>query len=524
MTVAVKTIIAGSGMRKIQEEAPERLTAQGAVHDVIIIGAGFSGICAGYHLLKRGCSNFVILEQEDGVGGTWFKNRYPGAACDVPSHFYCFSFSPNPDWSHVYSPQPEIQAYLEKCVQDFNLATHIRLNTTVSSLTFDEDTGLWTVQAEEGQHSTLRAKHVVVGSGGLNTPSVPVFPGLDEFQGEAFHTANWQSDIPLADKNTVVIGSAASAVQAVPELAKVARKLTMFQRTPNYIIPRDDRAYLDKEREKFRHSPLKLRMQRFKFYLRFEYVLSPLFKKNSWIRNRIEKKVKRYIRQSINDPELAQKLVPTYELGCKRILISDDFFPALNRENVEVNTDGIDRIEKDAVIDGCGRRIEADVIVLATGFDLHKQMISIEMIGRNGVSLNARWEKEASAYKGCMVDGFPNVYFVTGPNTGVGSTSVVHMIEAQMHFIMQCIDLAADQKLIEPTNAAVQADNQKTQKDLENTVWAGSCHSWYKDENGRIHTLYPHAARRFRKERRRLRRQDFLITQRKKNRETADVT
>ncbi|MEH6474309.1 MAG: NAD(P)/FAD-dependent oxidoreductase [Sneathiella sp.] len=479
--------------------------------DVIIIGAGFAGVCMGIKLLEAGISDFVILEKTDGIGGTWYKNTYPGAACDVPSHFYCYSFAPNPGWSRVYSPQAEIQTYIEKCSDDFGVTPYIEFGIDVTEVKLDEKTALWTVILPNGQKR--QARHVVLGSGGLNTPSIPEIKGIDAFNGPAFHTAQWQKDVDLTGKKVAVIGSAASAVQAVPEIAKIAEKVVMFQRTPNYIMPRNDRAYTDKEKQSFRNNPWKLRLQRWAIFLRFEMILTPLFKKKSRIRNLVTGKIRAYIRRTIKDPALQEKLIPDYELGCKRVLISDDFYPALNRENVIVNTDGIDCIEGDGIVDGTGVKIDADVIVFATGFDLQKQMVSINLKGEGGTSLRDVWAKDATAYNGAMVSGFPNVYFVTGPNTGVGSTSIVFMIEAQVKFIMQCIELAGKDKLLQPKTDIQAAQNVKTQLDLQETVWAGSCDSWYKDESGRIHTLYPHTARRFLRERSKLRLDDFKIDQ-----------
>lgn len=479
--------------------------------DVLIVGAGFSGVCMGTKLLEAGINEFVILEKTNGVGGTWYKNRYPGAACDVPSHFYCFSFAPNPDWSRIYSPQKEIQAYIEKCANDFGVTPHIQFGASVEEIVFDEKTALWTVSVPG--EKVFRARHIVLGSGGLNTPSIPDLKGLDNFEGPAFHTAQWQDDIDLTGKRVAVIGSAASAVQAVPQIAKNAEKVVMFQRTPNYISPRNDRAYTEEEKKTFRKSPWKLRLQRLKIFWRFELLLSPLFKKKSRIRGRATAQIVGYMRKVIKDPGLQEKLVPNFELGCKRILISDDFYPALNRKNVDVNTDGVGYIEENAIVDGAGQKIDVDVIVLATGFDLQKQMVSIDLRGQGGISLKAKWAREATAYNGSMVNGFPNAYFVTGPNTGVGSTSIVFMIEAQIKFIMQCIEKAGKGVLLQPKADVQAAQNVKTQSDLQETVWAGSCQSWYKDEDGRIHTLYPHTARRFLKERSRLKMNDFEITQ-----------
>ncbi|MEP3245610.1 MAG: NAD(P)/FAD-dependent oxidoreductase [Sneathiella sp.] len=481
--------------------------------DVLVIGAGFSGICMGYRLLKEGMSNFVILEKTDGIGGTWYKNTYPGAACDVPSHFYCFSFAPNPDWSRVYSPQAEIRDYIEDCANRFKVTPHIHFGSSVEGAVFDEEKALWTVTLEGGK--TYQARHLVAGTGGLNIPMIPDLPGLKDFEGRAFHTAQWQSDVDLAGKNVTIIGSAASAIQLIPQVAKVAKKVTIFQRTPNFIAPRNDRAYTEAEKKAFREKPWKLKMLRWRIFWRFDLVLTPLLKRKSFLRKSFTKGILKFMRSTVQDPVLQEKLVPDFKLGCKRILISDDFYPSLNRQNVELITDGVDHIEADAVIDGKSGRHETDVLVLATGFDLHRQMTSIDLVGEGGVSLKELWKDEASAYEGGMVPGFPNAYFVTGPNTGVGSTSVVFMIEAQVDFIMNCLRKTGKTKLLQPKADIVEKKNITLQKELQNTVWATGCKSWYKAESGKIHTLYPYSASRFRKDKKKLRMADFILADKK---------
>lgn len=480
-----------------------------ALLDVLVIGAGFSGVCMGVKLLEAGITDFVILEKEKGIGGTWYKNSYPGAACDVPSHFYCFSFAPNPDWSRVYSPQPEIQAYIKKCADDFGVTPYIQFDSGVEQIDFHNQNQIWSVHLPDGR--TYSARHLVIGSGGLNTPSIPEITGLENFEGPVFHTARWRHDVDLNNKNVVVIGSAASAIQAVPKLAEIVENVVMFQRTPNYIAPRRDRAYTQAEKDAFRRSSLRLKMLRWKLFWRFDLLLAPLFKRRSRMRPRATRFINDFMKTVIKDPELQQKLTPSYELGCKRILISDDFYPALTRDNVSVVTEGIKEISQKTVIDDAGIHHKADVIVMATGFNLKKQMASIDLIGRDGRSLRNLWADEVSAYHGVMVPGFPNAYFVTGPNTGVGSTSIVFMIESQISFIMRCLKEAGRNKLIEPTEEATLSHNQMIQKDLSQTVWATDCKSWYKDEAGRIETLYPHTARRFKKEKRRLNKADFRI-------------
>ncbi|MCG8490166.1 MAG: NAD(P)/FAD-dependent oxidoreductase, partial [Sneathiellales bacterium] len=335
--------------------------------------------------------------------------------------------------------------------------------------------------------------------------------GLSEFSGPAFHTAKWQHDVALEDKNIVIIGSAASAIQVVPQIAKIAKKVTIFQRTANYISPRMDRAYTEKEKEAFRKSPLKLKLLRWRIYLRFDLILTPLLKRKSLLRKSFTKGILKFMRSQVDDPVLQEKLVPDFELGCKRILISDDFYESLNRENVDLVTDGIDHVTKEGVIDRTGKTHEADILILATGYDLQAQMTSIDLVGENGISLNELWKEEPQAYEGGMVAGFPNAYFVTGPNTGVGSTSVVFMIEAQVGFIVKCLQKAGRRLLMQPKQEVQENSNILLQKELQNTVWATGCKSWYKAESGRIHTLYPHSASRFRRDKKKLKLADFLF-------------
>jgi len=489
----------------------QTLDQEGRVLDVAVVGAGFSGVCMGYHLLKAGMLDFVILEKTVGIGGTWYKNTYPGAACDVPSHFYCFSFAPNPNWSRVYSPQAEIRDYIEDCAHRFQVTPHIRIQSSVEKAVFDEETALWNIHLDGGK--VFKARHVVLGSGGLNIPSFPDIQGKNDFKGPAFHTAQWQHDVALDNKNIAIIGSAASAIQVVPQVAKTAKNVTIFQRTANYISPRMDRAYTEEEKEAFRKSPWKLRLLRWRIYMRFDLVLTPLLKRKSFLRKSFTNGILKFMRKQVKDPALQEKLVPDFELGCKRILISDDFYASLNRENVHLVTDGIDHIAEDGVLDKEGSKHEADILVYATGYDLQAQMTSINLIGEKGVSLNELWKEEPEAYEGGMVSGFPNVYFVTGPNTGVGSTSVVFMIEAQVSFIMKCLKKAGRNLLMQPKQDVQAKSNIQLQKELQNTVWATGCKSWYKAESGKIHTLYPHSAGRFRRDKKKLKTADFLFAE-----------
>jgi cation diffusion facilitator CzcD-associated flavoprotein CzcO len=497
-----------SSMRKITAE--QDLSNQ--VLDVVVVGAGFSGVCMGKNLHDAGINQFVILEKTQGIGGTWYKNTYPGAACDVPSHFYSLSFAPNPDWSHVFSPQSEIQTYIEDCADRFNVTPHIRFGQTAERVVFDEATQLWVLTTEEGE--TYKCRHLVLGAGGLNTPKIPDLPGLSDFGGDAFHTAQWRHDVALEDKNIVVIGSAASAIQLIPQVAKKAANVAVFQRTPNYILPRMDRAYTDDEKAKFRKSPWRLKLSRLLKFWRFELILTPLTKKETRLRGKVRQLFLNNLKKIIKDTEKVEKLTPEYLLGCKRILISDDFYPSLNQDNVELVTSGLQQIKERSVVDGDGKEHPADVIVLATGFDLKKQMVSIDLVGENGRHLSDVWREEAACYDGAMVPGFPNVYFTTGPNTGVGSTSIVFMIEVQVKFIMKCLRKTGRDKLMSPREDVTQDRYKELQSQLQDTVWASGCESWYMDEKGRIHTLYPKSATNFMRRKIRTNWNDFVISNR----------
>ncbi|MCJ7815341.1 MAG: NAD(P)/FAD-dependent oxidoreductase, partial [Xanthomonadales bacterium] len=403
--------------------------ANNQVLDALVIGAGFAGICLGKRLLEAGIRNFRIYDKAQKVGGTWYWNSYPGAACDVMSHFYCFSFFPNPDWSRKYSPWNEIQAYSERCVDRFGLWPHIELGTGVELSRFDDESRLWEVTLSDG--SQVRARHVIDGSGGLHVPMTPKIEGAETFAGEQWHSSLWRHDVDLAGKKIAVIGSAASAVQIVPEIAKSAARIHLFQRTANYLIPRHDRNYTALEKWCFRYLPLYGKIYRLALFLRYEWLAYPIVKtsaKNIQRRYAIGQ-FRGLLRKSVPDRALRAKLTPDYPIGCKRILISDNFFSSLTRDNVSLVTEGIDCITPRGVKTVDGKEYEADILVYATGFDTQGHHTEQRVIGPRGRTLAEAWSEAPIAYEGNMVAGFPNYYFVTGPNTGVGSTSVIFMIE-----------------------------------------------------------------------------------------------
>jgi cation diffusion facilitator CzcD-associated flavoprotein CzcO len=487
--------------------------------DALVIGAGFAGICLGKQLRDAGITNFRIVDKAPQPGGTWYWNRYPGAACDVLSHFYCFSFEPNPDWSRKFSPWQEIKAYAEHCVDKYGLRPHLDLGREVRLSRFDDASGLWEVSFTDG--GTLRARHVVDGTGGLHVPLIPRFEGAETFRGQSWHSSSWRHDVDLAGKRVALIGSAASAVQILPEIARTAGQVTVFQRTPNWVIPRRDRAYRGWEKWAFRRLPLINRLYRLLLFLHYDWLAYPVVKtgRDNLARRWVRYQFRRLLVKQVQDPDLRRKLTPDYPIGCKRILLSDDFFSTLGRDNVTLVTDRIDRFTPTGIrtADGADREVEhaVDVIVYATGFDTQGHHLEDRVIGPGGRRLRETWAEAPVAYEGCMVAGFPNYYFVTGPNTGVGSTSVIFMIEQAANLIVDCIRAAGEDGLIAPTESAMRAYDREIQAALANTVWATGCRSWYKRPDGRITILYPYNARTYRRRHKKLEISDFELISRK---------
>lgn len=452
---------------------------------VVILGAGVSGLCTGIQLLRAGISSFTILEKSDRVGGTWYDNQYPGAACDVPSHFYCYSFEPNPDWSRKFSGQAEIQRYLEHCAEKYGLLPHIRFGCEVASARFDDGAGLWRVRTRGGE--SLDAQVLVSGVGQLNRPHIPDLPGLADFAGVWFHSARWRHDCDLAGKNVAVIGNGASAIQFVPKLAKLAGRLTIFQRSANWVVPRGDYAYSERAKRIFRSFPPLLRLYRWFFYWQLErnYLA---FGANGRTARNFEKAARAWLETSIPDPKLRALLTPDYRVGCKRILIDDDFYPALSRPNVSVEPSGIARITRDGIETKDGAIHPADVIVLATGFETTTFLAPIEITGRGGRTLADAWDGGAEAHLGLCVSGFPNFFMMYGPNTNLGHNSIIFMIEAQVRYAVRCIRALGEKRLrfLDVRPEAQRRFNAGLQRELEKTAWAAGCRSWYKTASGKI--------------------------------------
>jgi cation diffusion facilitator CzcD-associated flavoprotein CzcO len=453
--------------------------------DAIVIGAGFGGLAAAIKLRQSGRTRLAVLEKAGRLGGTWRDNTYPGAACDVPSRLYSYSFALNPDWSRAYSGQVEIQKYMEDCADRFGVRGSLRFNTEAEKAEWDEAAGLWRVTVGGGE--VLSAPVLVSGLGQLNRPSFANIPGREGFKGESWHSARWRHDVDLKGKTVGCIGAGASAIQYIPEIAKEAGKVVIFQRSPNYIIPRLDKPTPDWMKALYRaFPPADLAMRWFIWQLmdlRFR-----AFKRGTKSSENFRKLALGWLEKEIPDPELRAKLTPDYPIGCKRILISDDYYAALRRDNVTVVTEGVTAIAKDGVKTADGAEHKCDVLIYGTGFDTTHFLAPLDIRGTQGRSLTEAWKDGAEAYLGVTVAGFPNLFLLYGPNTNLGHNSIIVMIEAQVRYMIACLDELDRRgaRAIAVKPQAHTAFNVQLQKDLEATAWAGECSSWYKTASGKI--------------------------------------
>ena len=468
---------------------PERL-------DTLVIGAGMSGIAMGYHLKQRGLEDFLIAEKSDGFGGVWRDNRYPGAGCDVPSHLYSFSFALKSDWSRKYALQAEILAYFEACAERFGLRPHLRTGLTVRSLTFNADEGRWHVRFADGSETNARV--VISAVGQLSEPFTPQFDGLSDFAGPVMHTARWDSSVKLDGQRVALIGNAASAIQLLPEVSERARELTIFQRTPNWIISKPDRPFTAFEKWAFAHIPGWQRLYRLGSFLIHELRYPALIKGSLASRFTLWT-ARRKIRKGIRDEALRAKLTPDYSPGCKRILLSNDYFEVMQRENVRLVTGGIKRVHADGVETATGEIVPADTLILATGFVTIEFLPTLEVVGADGRSLREEWGASPRAYKGVAVAGFPNLFMLYGPNTNLGHNSIIFMVERQAEYIADKAGLILDGglKTLSVRPEAESRYNAELQTRLSKTVWAGDCPSWYKTADGVITQNWEGLATRF---------------------------
>ncbi|MCH9827975.1 MAG: NAD(P)/FAD-dependent oxidoreductase [Gammaproteobacteria bacterium] len=466
--------------------------------DVLVIGTGFSGLCMAIKLKEDGVRNFLVLEKSDEVGGTWRDNTYPGCACDVPSHLYSFSFEPKPDWSRMFAQQPEIFSYLRHCANKYGLRPYIRFGKQVVKAAYDDDSELWHLTTADGE--VFSARTVVSGMGALHVPAYTSAPGRERFAGKSFHSAQWDHDYDLSGKRVAVIGTGASSIQFVPQIAGKVASLTLFQRTPPWIMPKPDRRISEREQARFRRWPILQRLRRSALYVELEsrvlgFTISPK------LMTLVEKIARAHIRRQIADPVLRDKVTPDYTIGCKRVLISNDYYPALTRDNVDVITGGIREITERGVVDAQGVEHEVDTIIYGTGFRVQELVERGTIVGRQGLDIVDAWPEGPEAFLGINVAGFPNFHFLLGPNTGLGHNSMVYMIESQVQYVRDALKKMRKQKLrsIEVRPEAQREFNANIHEQLSGAVWSSGCKSWYINEHGRNTTLWPGFTFRYRK-------------------------
>lgn len=471
---------------------------------VAVIGSGFGGLGAAVRLRREGITDFVILERAGSVGGTWRDNSYPGCACDVPSHLYSFSFAPNPDWPRTFSGQEHIRAYLEHVTDVFGLRRHLRLDSEVLRMTWDARELRWDVETSGGRYF---ADVVVSATGPLSDPKIPQIPGLDSFPGTVFHSARWDHELDLTGKRVAVVGTGASAVQIVPAIQPDVSRLTLFQRTPPWVMPRVDRAVTGAERALHRALPVTAQLRRGLLWGIRELQVQAFTKHPNEL-GFVERLAKRNMARAVKDPALRAKLTPDYRIGCKRILLSSTYYPALTRPNVDVVAGGLSEVRGSTLVAADGSEAQADVIVFGTGFHVTDMPIADRVVGADGRTLAESWKGGMQALRGASAAGFPNWMTIIGPNTGLGNSSMILMIESQLNYMadyLRQLDVLGGRAALDARPSAVHAWNRRVQDRMKRTVWStGGCTSWYLDANGRNTTVWPGTTAEFRRATRRV--------------------
>ncbi len=461
------------------------------VHTVVI-GTGFSGLGMAIRLRRDGRDDFVVLEKAADVGGTWRDNTYPGCACDIQSHMYSFSFEQNPGWTRSFSPQPEIWAYLRRVADAYGLRRHIRFGVEVTGARWDADENRWHVTTAGGEEYV--ARFVVAGIGGLHIPNVPALPGIESFAGAAFHSARWDHGCDLAGKRVAVVGTGASAIQFVPRIAPEVAALTVFQRTPPWVMPKPDHAMPGWARRLFRTVPGAQRLYRSLVYWLLE-ARAVGFNGRPGMMRIAQRVALRHMRSAVADPALRRKLTPDYVMGCKRVLVANDYYPALTRPNVHLVTEGIAEVRAHSIVDTAGVEHEVDAIVYGTGFHVTDAFDYVNITGTGGRDLSKDWRTNGiRTHYGITVAGYPNLFFLLGPNTALGHNSVVFMIESQIRYVSQAMALVerSGAAALEPKESAQARFQSGIQRRLAEGVWSrGGCRSWYLDAHGVNRTIWP---------------------------------
>jgi cation diffusion facilitator CzcD-associated flavoprotein CzcO len=456
---------------------------------IAVVGGGFGGVGAITMLRRAGYDDVTVFERGERVGGVWHHNTYPGAACDVPSHLYEFSFAPNPRWSRRYAPQAEIQAYLEDVAHRHGVMERIRTSTEVQEARWDGERGRWVLQTSAGPHE---ADVLLTACGQLSVPTVPALPGLDSFTGPAFHTARWRHDVDLAGRRVAVVGTGCSAIQVVPAIQPVVEQVDVYQRSPGWTIPKMDFAYSPRAQRLFERFPALQRLDRSAIFAFMEIGTAALTSRH-WLRRPFRAVAHRQITKAIHDPELRRKVTPRDEVGCKRIMLTDEWYPTLTRPNVDLVTARIAEVTASGIRTEDGVERPADVLVLATGFESHAFVAPMEVVGPGGRTLAEEWADMARAYLGLSVPGFPNLFLLYGPNTNGGAGSVIYTLEAAMgHVIAALGELErADARAIELRRETLEAYDRELREALAGTVWHSGCTNWYLDENGNDPSQWP---------------------------------
>ncbi|MFE7898879.1 flavin-containing monooxygenase [Streptomyces sp. NPDC057424] len=471
---------------------------------VAVVGSGFGGLGAAVRLRREGVTDFVVLERASSVGGTWRDNSYPGCRCDVPSHLYSFSFAPNPDWPRAFSGQEHIRAYLEHVTDVFRLRPHIRFDSEVKRMSWNAERLRWDIETSSG---SLSADIVVSATGPLSDPKIPDIPGLDSFPGKVFHSARWDHGCDLRGKRVAMVGTGASAAQIVPAIQPDVSRLTLFQRTPPWVMPRVDRNIGDAERWLHRQLPFTSQLRRGLLWGIRELQVSA-FTKHPKQLGLVEELARRNMARSVKDPALRAKLTPDYRIGCKRILLSSDYYPALVKPNVDVVASGLAEVRGSTLVAADGSEAEVDAIVFGTGFHVTDMPIAERVVGADGRTLAETWKGGMEALRGASAAGFPNWMTIIGPNTGLGNSSMILMIESQLNYLadyVRQLDVLGGRVALDARPDAVRAWNHRVQERMKRTVWnTGGCTSWYLDASGRNTTIWPGTTGEFRRATRRV--------------------
>ena len=477
-------------------------------HEVVILGAGMSGLCMGIQLKRAGIHDFVILEKQEGLGGTWWDNTYPGAHVDVPAPAYSFSFAPNPNWKRRFAAAPEIQAYMQQVAERHGVLAHLRLASRITEAKFDEDSGQWQFVTDRG--NALRARFFVCSTGPLNQLRWPDIPGLADFQGKRLHSARWDHNYDMTGKRVAVIGTGSTASQLIPPIAGQASRLHVFQRTANWVLPRLDRRYTTID-HLLAGFPLYAKLVRWAWVQALEMGRRG-FDEGTLARIGMRKTAARHLKRQVSDAAMCKKLTPPYPLGCKRIIYSNDYYPALVQPNVELVTDGIHHLTAHGIVTTDGREREIDALVCATGFDAIHLLSSVLVTGMQGRTLREAWANGPEAYHGITVAGFPNMFLMLGPNTATGHTSTLLYIEPEVAHAIACMKAvqAGAHRWIAVRPEVMEAHNAQLQKRLGKSVWS-LCRSWYRMDSGRIVALFPGFTKEYVKSLRRLNLDDYLL-------------